>query len=125
MDDRCFFYRAKVLGVHDGDTITVDIDLGFNIILSKIKVRLNGIDTAEIYSKNEELRLKAVAARDWLSEKILGKDVYIDSRGLDKYGRWLGVIHTKDNVCCNDELIKMGLALSYFGEKKNQELLKG
>jgi len=125
MDDRCFFYRAKVLGVHDGDTITVDIDLGFNIILSKIKVRLNGIDTAEINSKNEELRLKAVAARDWLSEKILGKDVYIDSRGLDKYGRWLGVIHTKDNVCCNDELIKMGLALSYFGEKKNQELLKG
>jgi micrococcal nuclease len=124
MDDRCFFYRAKVLDVHDGDTITVDIDLGFNIILHKIKVRLNGIDTAEIHSKDKELLAKAEHARDWLSEKILGKDVYIDSRGLDKYGRWLGVIHTKENICCNDELVKMGLALQYDGGTKNQELLK-
>lgn len=125
MDDRCFFYRAHVTDVHDGDTVTVDIDLGFSMSLRKLKVRLTGIDTAEITSKDPVLKAKGIQARDWLREQILGKDVFLESAGLDKYGRWLGKIHTKGGVCCNEELVKMGLALAYNGGTKQQELLKG
>ena len=125
MDQRCFFYRAHVTGVHDGDTITVDIDLGFSMSLRKLKVRLSGIDTAEITSKDPVLKEKAVKARDWLRIQILDKDVYLESSGLDKYGRWLGKIHTQGGVCCNEELVKMGLALAYDGGTKQQDLMKG
>lgn len=124
MESRCFFYRAHVISVYDGDTITVNIDLGFSMSLQKLKVRLVGIDTAEMKSKDPVLKEKAIAARDWLRSQILDKDVFLESHGLDKYGRWLGKIHTRDGICCNDEMIKLGHALSYDGGKKNQELLK-
>mgnify|MGYP006276139399 CR=1 FL=1 len=125
MDDRCFFYRAHVTDVHDGDTVTVDIDLGFSMSLRKLKVRLHGIDTAEMTSEDAALKSKAIAARDWLRSQILNKDIYLESGGLDKYGRWLGKVHTKEGLNCNDELVKMGLALSYDGGTKHQDLLKG
>ena len=124
MNDRCFFYKATVIEVYDGDTITVDVSLGFSMLLRKLNVRLSGIDTAEMKSKDPELKKKATAARDWLREQILGKDVYLDSAGQDKYGRWLGKIYTQGGVCCNEELVRLGLALVYDGGTQNQELLK-
>lgn len=124
MENRCFFYRAQVLEVYDGDTITVDIDLGFSMVLKKHKVRLYGIDTAEMKGKDENLKKRAKEARDWLREMCLGKSIYLDSRGADKYGRWLGNIFTQDGICLNEELVRLGYAVSYDGGKKNQELLK-
>lgn len=125
MNEKCFFYRAKVVDAYDGDTIKVDIDLGFSMSLRSLKVRLSGIDTAEMKSKDPDLKKKAIEARDWLRTQILGKDVYLESAGQDKYGRWLGKIYTKEGVCCNEELVKLGLATSYDGGTKHQELLKG
>jgi endonuclease YncB( thermonuclease family) len=113
-----------VTDVYDGDTITADIDLGFSMSLRNLKIRLHGIDTAEMKSKDPDLKQKAVAARDWLREQCLNQDVYLESFGLDKYGRWLGKIHTKSGTCCNEELVRMGLALEYDGGTKSQELLK-
>ena len=118
MESKCFFYRAHVLEVYDGDTMTVNVDLGFGMSLNKLKIRLLGIDTAEMKSKDETLKHKAVAARDWLRSKCLDEDVYLESIGLDKYGRWLAKIHLKDGLCCNDELLKNGLAVSYNGGTK-------
>lgn len=125
MKDKCFFYKARVIDVYDGDTIRVDIDLGFSMSLKNLKVRLVGIDTAEIKSKDLVLKQKAIEARDWLREKCLGTDVYLDSSGQDKYGRWLGKVHLIDGTCVNEELIKLGLGVKYDGGTKNQELLKG
>ena len=124
MNEKCFFYRASVVDVYDGDTITVDIDLGFSMSLKKLKVRLTGIDTAEMKSKDPELKKKATAARDWLREQCLGQQVFLESAGLDKYGRWLGKVYTAEGICCNEELVRMGLALGYDGGTKHQELLK-
>ncbi len=42
-----YYYRAKVLRVIDGDTMDVDLDLGFDVVLAKQRVRLYGIDTPE------------------------------------------------------------------------------
>jgi micrococcal nuclease len=114
-----------VIDVHDGDTVKVDIDLGFNMSLRGLRVRLNGIDTAEMSSKDPVLKQKAVEARDWLRSQCLGGDVFLESQGIDKYGRWLGKIHTKGGLCLNEELVRLGLALSYDGGTKRQELLKG
>jgi micrococcal nuclease len=121
MEAKRFFYKAKVTAVHDGDTLTADIDLGFSINLKSIKIRLDGIDTPEITSKDAALKAKAILARDFLRQECLGKDVYLESRGLDKYGRCLAKVFTLANNCCNDMLVQSGLAISYDGGTKHPE----
>ena len=49
-----YIYKAEVVSVYDGDTITVDIDLGFNVVLRKQKIRLGGINTPEIRGEERE-----------------------------------------------------------------------
>ena len=122
--ENMYFYKAIVTDVFDGDTLTVDVDLGFNIILKSIKVRLVGIDTAEIRTKNKEQKAKACAARDMLRSLCLQKQVLFKSDGLDKYGRWLGTIFTLDGISCNEELLKSGLAIAYDGGKKRSLILE-
>ena len=78
MKDKCYFYKAQVLKVVDGDTIVADIDVGFGFKTSKTKVRLNGIDAGEVHSKDEEIKKKGEAARDWLKNLIEGKEVFVE-----------------------------------------------
>jgi endonuclease YncB( thermonuclease family) len=63
MDNNLYNYRAFVTGVYDGDSITVDIDLGFNNWMKNQKVRLYGINTPEL--RGEE-RPSGLIARDRL-----------------------------------------------------------
>ena len=60
-------YRALVTRVYDGDTITADIDLGFGVLLTKQKLRLNSVKAPEIRGKN---RAAGLISRDALREKI-------------------------------------------------------
>jgi len=108
MDDSLYFYKAIVTKVYDGDTITVDLDLGCNVIFSDAKIRLLGINTPEIRE------ISGIEVRDYVAKRILGKEVIIktkkDKRG--KYGRLLGTIFYKgDNI--NAELLEKGMALPY------------
>jgi len=104
-------YRAFVRRVYDGDTITVDIDLGFNIITKNQKIRLLGINAPEIRGNSRKEGLKS---RDFLREKISGKWVILktekDRKG--KFGRWLGRIFF-ENIEINQVMIKEGLAKKY------------
>ena len=104
-------YSAEVKKVYDGDTITVDFDLGFGIILRKQKIRLVGINAPEVRGKQREAGLKT---RDSLRARILGKTVTIktskDKKG--KYGRWLGEVYIKDENI-NQWLLNEGLASEY------------
>ena len=104
-------YRALVRKVYDGDTITVDIDLGFDMILRNQKIRLLGIDTPEVRGVERE---QGLISRDALRTKIGSKWIVIKTQ-LDKkgkYGRWLGTIFiNEENV--NDWLIREGLAKVY------------
>ena len=104
-------YKATVTKVYDGDTITVDINLGFGILLKKQKIRLLGINTPEVRGKN---RPEGIISRDALRARILGKIVTIkthkDKKG--KYGRWLGeVFMEEENI--NQWLLKEGYARTY------------
>ena len=116
MDNNLYNYRALVMSVYDGDSITVDIDLGFNNWMKNQKVRLYGIDTPEI--RGEE-RPGGLIARDRLRELILDKEIVIKSYRdkTGKYGRWLATIFIKDvdgaweNI--NQLLLAEGLAVAY------------
>lgn len=84
-----YTYNANVTKVYDGDTITVDIDLGLGVWIRGEKIRLFGINAPEV--RGEE-RIDGLASRDWLRKLILERTVVIktikDSKG--KYGRYLG-----------------------------------
>ena len=85
-------YKALVTSVYDGDTITVDIELGFGIVSRKQKIRLAGINTPELRGEERE---SGLISRDVLREKILHKEIIIttfkDKKG--KYGRYIGVVY--------------------------------
>ncbi len=106
--EELYHYRGFVTKVYDGDTITVDIDVGFHITMKKEKVRLSRINTPEVRGPE---RSQGIISRDWLRERIFEKDIRLvtvkDKKG--KYGRWLADIWI-DNVCINDELVSKGLA---------------
>jgi micrococcal nuclease len=115
--DFLYHYRAFVTGVYDGDSITVRFDYGFNLIQSNQKIRLYGINAPEIRGDSRRSGLKS---RDWLREKILDKNIiiqtYKDKKG--KYGRWLGIIYeiTEDGemINLNDQMVSLGLAVQYL-----------
>lgn len=104
-------YKATVTKVYDGDTITVDFDLGFGIILKKQKIRLLGINTPEVRGSEKP---QGIISRDALRQRILGKVVTIktskDKKG--KYGRWLGEVFVEEENI-NQWLITEGYAKEY------------
>ena len=104
-------YNAHVTKVYDGDTITVDIDLGFGIVIRKQSIRLLNINTPEIRGEERE---QGLISKNALSEKILGNNIILkthkDSKG--KYGRWLGEIFY-ENVNMNEWLLNEGYAEPY------------
>jgi micrococcal nuclease len=113
-------YDAEITSVYDGDTCTATIDLGFNLFTSKAKLRLVGIDTPEIRTKDPEEKVAGLAARDYLRRRIDGRKVRIQSLKKGKYGRYLAKIWVinedgtlaEDSV--NNELISLGLAKPYM-----------
>lgn len=122
--DKLYKYKAYVKDVYDGDTITVDISLGFHVNMTDIKVRLVGIDTPEVRTRDLDEKEKGLATRDWLRERILGKKVLLHTAKRGKFGRWLGTIWDleKDKPefenSYNKQLINEGLAKEYWGGKR-------
>ena len=63
-------YKIKIIKVVDGDTVDVDIDLGFGVWLHKERVRLYGIDTPESRTRDLEEKKYGKAASAYLKEKL-------------------------------------------------------
>lgn len=108
-----YTYRAVVVSVYDGDTCTVDIDLGLGIWAKSEKIRLCRINAPEVRGDERQQGLKS---RDRLRELIDGKPIIVetikDKKG--KYGRYLGEIWMESDegnpVNINDLLVSEGLA---------------
>lgn len=110
-----YVYRAHVVRVYDGDTVTAVLDLGMSIT-RKCSCRLAGVDTPEIRTKVAGEKEAAYAARDRVRDLILDKWVTLQSTGKpDKYGRLIVRIWTDDGQCVNDLLIEEGHAIAYDG----------
>jgi len=107
-----YTYRAKVVSVYDGDTITCDIDLGFGVWLRNQTIRLYGIDTPELRGGERDAGLES---RDVVRELMLDVDVTLrthkDKKG--KYGRWLAEVFDDDGRSFNEYLIENGYAKRY------------
>ena len=110
---------GRVIKVYDGDTITIASKVpGLkNSPIYKFSVRLNGIDTPEIKGKNADEKEIAQKARDALSEKIMGKDIFLKDVQTEKYGRLLCEIYlNKEHL--NKWMIDQRYALAYDGGTK-------
>jgi len=112
-----FEYFCKVERVVDGDTIDVNIDLGFNI-WHRGRVRLAGIDAPESRTRNKEEKVRGLAAKARLKAILKGQKVSIQcTKEKGKFGRILADIMIDDrNV--NKQLIDEGHAREYSGGKK-------
>ncbi len=111
-----YLYRAVVVRVIDGDTIDVDIDLGFYVWIKKQRIRLLGIDAPEVKG---ETRPEGLAATEHLKSLIEGESIILrtvkgDDGGDrdDSFGRWLGTIYHGD-LDVNAEMIRSGHAKPY------------
>ena len=116
-------YRVKkITGVVDGDTIDVDIDLGFNVSFSQ-RVRLAGIDTPESRTKDKLEKALGIEAKEYLKSKFKDAEVIVIKTekpdSSEKYGRILGWLYINNNtVSINDQMIEDGYAWGYLGETK-------
>lgn len=116
-------YRVKkITGVVDGDTIDVDIDLGFSVSFSQ-RVRLAGIDTPESRTSDKAEKVLGLEAKEYLKSKLKDAKVVIIKTekpdSSEKYGRILGWLYVDgDTVSVNDHMIEDGYAWGYLGETK-------
>ena len=103
----------------DGDTVDVDIDLGFDVVLKKQRVRLHGINAPESRTRDLEEKARGLAAKDFVVSilKKHNNQFILHSQGVGKYGRCLGEIFLGD-VKLNDLLITEGHAVAYQGGKR-------
>ena len=114
-------YRVKVLKVVDGDTVDVDIDLGFGVWLRGERVRIMGIDTPESRTADPVEKLFGLAAKKRLGE-LLGEVSILRTlkpgKSDEKFGRILGDFIEDGGVTVSSVLIKEGHCVPYFGENK-------
>ena len=109
-------YKIKKINrVIDGDTVDVDIDLGFHLTISQ-RVRLKGINAAETRTLDLEEKKAGINARLWL-EKELSKsgEWIIETIKEDKYGRILGTLYlVGDPVTLNERMLNEGIVKPYM-----------
>ena len=119
-------YDVVVIKVVDGDTVDVDIDLGFGVCLKDERVRIMGIDTPESRTRDKVEDLFGEAAKARLKElmKHGGKLITTENKhGEDmkgKFGRILGDFKIADGRKITDILIEEGHAVAYFGGSKEE-----
>lgn len=117
-------YRCRVNHIVDGDTVDVDIDLGFGVWLHKERIRMYGIDTPESRTRDLEEKKYGLAAKKFLTEMLADPKGLILKTSKDatgKYGRILGEIWRTSNYSdqsINQYLIDKHHAVSYFGQSK-------
>ena len=117
-------YKCKIIKVLDGDTVDIDLDLGFKIILANQRVRMAGVDTPESRTTIAEEKVRGLLSKKKLAEKLLiGSWQIIETQkpdsNDDKFGRILGVFILEDGTRVNDWLIQNNYAVPYKGENKD------
>ena len=117
-------YKVNILKLVDGDTVDVDIDLGFGIWLRNERVRLMGIDTPESRTSDKVEKVFGLAAKNRLSS-LLGAEAILQTqvskKGEDmkgKFGRVLGNFISLNGEKCAAVLVREGHAVAYSGGSK-------
>jgi micrococcal nuclease len=123
-------YRVEIVKVVDGDTVDVDIDLGFGVWLKKERVRLFGIDTPESRTRDLVEKKHGLAAKNFLVNEMNDADDVILATNKDaegKFGRILGTligVHNNEldgemRVNINEKMVDYHHAVAYHGQSKD------
>lgn len=122
VNEALFNYRARCLRVIDGDTVDLQVDLGFHMTAS-LRFRLLGVDAPELHAKDLPERERAVAAKQYLVTSLLPTPFVGDSASwpllvhtekADSFGRWLADVWIAESgVSVGGELMKLGHAAEY------------
>jgi len=109
-------YKVKKINrVIDGDTVDLDIDLGFGVTLSH-RVRLKDLNAAETKTLDLEEKAKGLAAKEWLKKELSREGEWIiETVKDDMYGRILGSLYfVGDPVTLNEKMLNAGIAQPYL-----------
>jgi micrococcal nuclease len=102
-------YKVHVTRIVDGDTVDVDIDLGFGMIYKKQRVRMMGIDTPESRTRDLEEKFYGLQSKAFLKNLLTGskryRDIYLVSHDKGKFGRILGEIFIADPYTLDEGLM--------------------
>jgi len=122
-------YKINIVKVVDGDTVDVDIDLGFGMTYKKQRVRLMGIDTPESRTRDLVEKKFGKASKKHLKSLLeSAESLSLISHDRGKFGRILGTIiahHTEGHpvfeteININDQMIEDNHAVKYTGESKD------
>jgi micrococcal nuclease len=121
-------YVYRIRSVHkvvDGDTIDADIDLGFDISLTK-RIRLAGIDTPESRTTDAYEKKLGLEVKDWLKHRLeFAKDILIKTElpdSTEKYGRIIGHLYINgEDTSINNQMVSEGYAWEYDGGTKKKD----
>ena len=112
-------YNCKIVRVIDGDSIILDIDLGFSHWIHGESIRLFGVDCPECRSRDKEEKAAGLAAKDFVKRLLHDGGTYtLTTKEKGKFGRYLGTIFLTKKTSINDALVKERLAVPYFGQSK-------
>jgi micrococcal nuclease len=120
-----FEYRCIVRRVVDGDTVDVDIDLGFGVWMQNQRIRMYGIDTPESRTRDLEEKKYGLAAKDFLVGMLddpSGITLKTHKDGKGKFGRILGELWRTTNYAdksVNEYMIEKHHAVRYMGQSKD------
>ena len=118
-------YRCKIVKIIDGDTVDVDIDLGFGVWLKKERIRLYGIDTPESRTSDKEEKVYGLLAKEFLTNMLNDENGIVLKTKMDevgKFGRILGELWRTTNYAdrsINQYLIDKHHAVEYLGQSKD------
>ena len=116
-----FTYNCRIAKIVDGDTLDVDIDLGFGIWKTNERIRLWQIDTPECRTKDKEEKKYGLIAKNFVEEHLpVGKIFELQTLEKDKFGRYLGAVFVRNRLSINDMLLKANLAVKYVGQNKKE-----
>ncbi len=112
-------YECTIRKVVDGDTVDLDVSLGFGVSRINERIRLYGIDTPECRTRDAEEKKAGLAAKDYVKRRLQqGRTYILTTKEKGKFGRYLGVIKLEDGTSINAELVKENLAVAYHGQNK-------
>ena len=112
-------YNCKIVRVVDGDTVDVDIDLGFSHWIHNERIRLYGVDTPECRTRDDEEKAAGLLAKAFIEDALhVGGTYTLSTKEKGKFGRYLGVIMLSDRTSINAALVSEHLAVPYMGQSK-------
>ena len=114
-------YDCRIKRVVDGDTIDLDIDLGFGTWRCGERIRLYAVDTPECRTRDAQEKAAGLLAKKFVEDALhVGGTYRLQTKEKGKFGRYLGTIKIDGELTINAALISENRAVPYTGQNKKE-----